>query len=313
MRTFFNIFKSRNKHSEEIHIDDILKQHQLDFSDLNFAAKNPDIVKSFKSLNDKLNKGNNLISNIKSLLPRFDFKPILKPVYTIALTSLIIISYFFLKQETTPVQYAEISVDKGEKITIHVTDFITVYLNSESTLKVPLEIKRNSHFILTGEAIFKNKGNKKIMVSSNGVTVEAKSAEFYMNSKNANQLTVNNISGDVVVYNSRFPNATALSLKKDQKINYIVSAGFMSVESEEDQNFMAWHTGVMQFTNTPLESVINELTNYFEIPISITNENLLDKKITAEYQNLTIDNILDKLQLTLNCQISADGSKIVIN
>ena len=72
-------------------------------------------------------------------------------------------------------------------------------------------------------------------------------------------------------------------------------------------------TGIMEFQDTPMYLVINTLSDYFEIPIDVEKDEIIQQKLTTQFNNLDIDEILDKIQSTFNCQISGDGSKIVIN
>lgn len=307
-----NIFKIKQTKSSDINLDQIMSNNNLDYGDLNFNSNNSNVLKSYQVLNKKLNSKIKLARNLRTIIPNINYQIILKPIYTIAATTVIILSILFLKEETNLIQYAEIDVDKGEKITLHITDNITIHLNSESSIKVPLKLKRNSEFILDGEALFQISENEKIKVTSNGITVEAKGSEFHINSKGSDLVVVNNISGNVVAYNSDLPKTTKLSIQVNEKMSFIASAGFIAVEQYKNNNFMAWHTGLLKFKNSTLDEVTKDLSNYFNLPIQIENNLLIDQTINTQYKNLNIDKILDDIQLQLNCQISADGSRIII-
>ena len=69
----------------------------------------------------------------------------------------------------------------------------------------------------------------------------------------------------------------------------------------------------MKFQDAPMHSVVNIISDYFGIPVQIENSELSEQKFTAQFENLKIDEILDIIQSTFNCEISGDGSKIVIN
>lgn len=87
----------------------------------------------------------------------------------------------------------------------------------------------------------------------------------------------------------------------------------MSVETKENTNFLAWHTGKLEFNGIPLSTAVNTISEHFNIPIKIKKDTLNNQKFTAQFENLEIDEILDIIKSKLNCKISADGSKIVIN
>jgi len=304
----------KNKYNQkEFDLDQILFDNNLNYSELNFNSDNPDILKSYNKLNKKVKTEASVLRNLKSIIPQLNLKPILKPLYTIALTCLVIFAVIKLKSNTKPIQYAEIKVDKGEKITLHVTEDLTIYLNSESTIRVPLELNRNSEFQLDGEAYFEVAENKNIKVLSKGAIIKANKCNFYINSKIPNNLIVNNLNGKLELYNPNFPKATKLSLSKNEKAIYNIPAGFMSIETKGNTNYLAWHNGKLEFNGIPLNNAINTISKYFEIPIEIKKNTVANKKLTAQFENLEIDEILDIIQSKLNCEISADGSKIVIN
>ena len=55
------------------------------------------------------------------------------------------------------------------------------------------------------------------------------------------------------------------------------------------------------------------LSKYYDIPLVIENKDLNNKPFTAEFINAEIDEILEKIQNDLNCEISADGNNLIIN
>jgi ferric-dicitrate binding protein FerR (iron transport regulator) len=314
MKKIFNILNKKKKYNQDdYNLDQILFDNNLNYSELNFNSDSPDILISYNKLNKTIKTEASVLRNLKSIIPQLNLKPILKPLYTIALTSLVIFAVIKLRSNTEPIQYAEITVDKGEKITLHVTEDLTIYLNSESTIRVPLELNRNSEFQLDGEAYFEVAENKKIKVLSKGAIIEASKSNFYINSKIPDNLIANNISGKLELYNPNFPKDTKLILRENEKAIYNIPAGFMSVETKGNTNYLAWHTGKLEFDGVALSTAINNISEHFNIPIEIKKDTLNNQKFTAQFENLEIDEILDIIQSKLNCKISADGSKIIIN
>lgn len=313
MKKLFKIFKTSNqKIDHNIDIDQIINNNNLNYEDINFNSEKIDILKSYNSLNQKLNNKSIKLKSSKFLIPHINYNLILKPIYTVVLTCIIIFSISKFKSYIKPIEYAEISVKKGEKITIHITENITAYLNSESTISIPLEIKRNSEILLNGEAYFEIHKENKIRVIANSLVLESKDGSFHVNT--ANQIVETNVTnGNVNFYNPQLPQSTEIILTKGEKATYNSLNNFIAVEKLNNKNYLAWHTGILEFNNQPLKSVINVISNYYEIPISIENKELSSLKYTAKFQNSEIDEILDIIQFTFNCNISTDVNKIVIN
>lgn len=308
-----NILITKNKEDSDLNLDQIIERSDLDYSELNFKPSTIDLISSLNSINKKLNTNSNYLRNFKSIIPQINFTPFLKPLYTVVLTSIAIIAFLLLKDTTQSIKFAEISVNCGEKITLHITDEITIWLNSESKIKIPLEFKRNSKIYLDGEAYFEINQDKKITVVAGNIIVESKDCKFNLNSKNKNLIVAQVIDGNLDFYNPELPRSTKLILVANDKAIYNPIANFIAVEKDYNTNYLAWHTGNIEFIDTPLNSATNTLSEHFKIPIKIENTELSKQKITVQFENLEIDDILDIIQSKFNCQISADGSKIVIN
>lgn len=312
MKKIKNTLK-KSKSKVDFNLDQILNQNNIDYADLDFNTTQSDVLKSYKSLNSKINEKHSLFKNIKSIFPEINFTPILKPIYTIILTSIIIFSVIYYQELSEPVQYTTITVEKGEKINLHISDNLSIYLNSGSTVKIPTKLKSNSEIILDGEAYFELKENKDIKVLANGVLFQGNNSNFYINSTKQNHLSAQVFKGSVEFYNPALPKSTILNLKTNDKVTYVSGNEFISVENDDNKNAIAWHTGELNFKEEHLQSVVNEISDYFDIPIEIQNKELNAKLYTANFKNLEIDTILDNIQFTFNCNISTDGSKIIIN
>ncbi len=315
MKKSHNIFKNKERVNKDfdLDIDKILTDHNLNYSDIDFENKDSDVLKSYSNLNSQINKNSNYFKNLRSFIPFFNYKAILKPAYTIVLTTIIIFAVIEFKKINKDVEYAEITINKGEKITLHLNDNFTIWLNSETTIKIPMELKRNAKIFLDGEAYFEVNQNKKVTIISGGITFETKDCDFYINSKFNNELVAHVKEGNLDFYNPDLPKSTKLSLSNNDKAIYNPEANFIAVEKEHSTNYLAWHTGILVFRNEPLHKVINTISEVYQIPIIITNSELNRSHFSAHFDKLEIDEILDIIQSKFNCEISGDGSKIIIN
>jgi ferric-dicitrate binding protein FerR (iron transport regulator) len=305
--------KSKSKKSD-FNFEQILEKNQLSYDDLDFNDHQLDTLRSYSSLKTKVHKRSNIIRNVKSILPLLPIQRILKPVYTIALTTIVILTVILLREHTNPVQFAEISVDAGEKITLHITDNITVWLNSGSTIKIPMEMKRNSKIYLEGEAYFEiNKAyGKNIEIISDNISFSTNKASFNINKDN-NQIIAHVKQGNLKLYNQDLPKSTTLNLEENDKAVCNSLLEFISVENENTMNYLAWHTGVITFNQTPMNKVVESISDIYNIPVIITNQKIINSTFSAEFNNANIDQILDKIELAFNCEIATDGNKLIIN
>lgn len=116
--------KNKKRIDSELNMDQILGHYNIEYSEIDFKNQDIDTLKSLKSVNKRLSQNSNYLKNLKSFLTILNLKPVLKPLYTIALTSILILTLLKLNNTSKPVQYAEVSVDAGEKITLHITNHI---------------------------------------------------------------------------------------------------------------------------------------------------------------------------------------------
>ena len=92
-----NWFKKEETKSE-INIDQVLKHYHIDYKDIDFTPQHTDPIESLNVINKKLHSDSNFFRNLKTILPFINFKAFLKPIYTIVLTSIILIAIIELNK-----------------------------------------------------------------------------------------------------------------------------------------------------------------------------------------------------------------------
>jgi len=317
MRRKNNISKENPNHPQDLNIDKILKNHHLDYASIDFEKKEADILQAYQTINKQINKSKNLFYYLKNIIKHTNLTIILKPLYTIVFTAVVVLTTIKLLDTTKEPEYSIISVDAGEKITVHVNPHISIWLNSNSTIKIPRKSNRRASFYLEGEAFIKiteSKKRKEYSIISGGTEFQTSSAEFHINSESRENDLVAHVSEGKI--NCIIPFATKsqeLTILEGEKINFIAKAGFLAKDNIHTYNYMAWKTGILQFNNQPLSEVMDILSNYYDIPFTIKNNSIKKKYFTATFKNPTIDEVLDKIMANYNCTITGDGNQLIIN
>ena len=98
---------------------------------------------------------------------------------------------------------------------------------------------------------------------------------------------------------------------KDRKDKAILTAGMSATyinkenmireTGQEDTNGLAWVTGVLRFSNTPLSKVIATLENYYQV--DLTQESISDKQLTAVFDNQPLTDVLEIINETLDVKL----------
>jgi len=318
MKRLIKILKRNKQHlPQNLNLDEIMDEYGLDYASLSFEKSQSDVLKSFHEVNRKLNHEDFSFRNIPNTLPHVNLKQILKPVYTIVITSIILLTTIVLFDMSKEVEYTQITVDKGERITLHINNDVTVWLNSASSIKIPLEIKRKPLFYLEGEAFIqvrRGEKHKDYRFLSRGLEFKTSESEFHINSENKPDEIIAHVSkGEVDVIIPILEKTKKMNIKQGEKISFVPTAGFMAKDFILDNNYIAWKTGKLQFENEPLNEVVNVLSDYYGIKIAIENDSLMYEGFSATFTNATLDQILDNIMANYNCNVTGDGTKLIIN
>ena len=179
-----------------------------------------------------------------------------------------------------------------------------VYLNSHTTIKYTEQYGTNSRNIyLKGEAYFdvvKNQ-NKPFIVNTNNAKIKVLGTSFNINTKTAsNKLEVFVESGNV-----------QLSQKSYSENNILIEPGYIGVLSKnsltksknDDINYLAWKTRYLTFRETKLEIVAEKLESVYNTNIQFDNKEIADCKLTATFNNASLDTILKVIEGSFNLQI----------
>ncbi len=77
----------------------------------------------------------------------------------------------------------------------------------------------------------------------------------------------------------------------------------MNMREESSLNRLAWHTRQLRFQDTPLEQVIRDLNDYYQVTIR-NQSNKHNLKLTATFENLSLDEVLSVINQTLDIRLT---------
>lgn len=73
---------------------------------------------------------------------------------------------------------------------------------------------------------------------------------------------------------------------------------------KKNNNILAWKTRTLTFDDTPLTEVAEALEDFYNVQISISDQQLADKKLLATFPNMSLDEVLDIMRKTLQINIT---------
>ena len=92
------------------------------------------------------------------------------------------------------------------------------------------------------------------------------------------------------------------------------SSGVATVRRGVDVGrYLAWTRGVLSFDGTPLGEVVRTLERWYNVEIRVADSALAARRLTATFQNESIDLVLQRIALTVGLRVErADGPVILL-
>ena len=91
--------------------------------------------------------------------------------------------------------------------------------------------------------------------------------------------------------------------------NFSMETQEINLLEDKSSNFLSWKTGVLRFHNAPLEEVIEDLTDYYNVPIK-SRMRLRGEKLTATFESLPVDQVLLIINQTLDVHLSVEKEEV---
>lgn len=168
---------------------------------------------------------------------------------------------------------------------------------------------------LSGEAYFEvaHDKTKPFIVSSGDARVEVLGTQFNVNSHTAaGTMEVVLTTGKVSVYYKANPEENVL-LNPGEKAVLLPEQKKISTSANTDANYMAWKTRVLIFDNETLAQVVNTLQNVYQIHVKLTDPALSECRVTASFNNQSVESVLQVIKETLDLQIKENGKVIEVS
>ena len=214
------------------------------------------------------------------------------------LLSSLFFGYFYFKDTSSEIQYAEVTAAKGSVIRYELPDHSIVWLNSGSTLRYPTVFHKDNRKVdLKGEAYFEVQADPK--------------RPFYVNTPGGLSLYVYGTQFNVSAYEDENEIETVLEKGKvnvicpEQKTYIKLKPGEHLLYNKENRKYIkseidvyekiAWKDSKLIFRNTSLKDVLKRLSRHFNVDIVLNNVSGKEYKYRATFRDETLSQILDYL------------------
>ncbi len=196
----------------------------------------------------------------------------------------------------------EIYTPKGAKANIMLPDSSVVKLNSDSKIIFPDKFASDERVVyIEGEGFFdvqSNPNSPMIVRTSNGYDVKVLGTKFNICSyREEKRSKTTLIEGNIEI------------VKANKVIAYLAPGdSFVKEEVQTIKNTndikqeadIAWTKDILVFDNTPLREVIIKLERWYGTTFIIDNSSILNIRLTSEYENESIVQILESIKFSAN-------------
>src|SRR5690625_4822429 len=211
-------------------------------------------------------------------------------------------------------QYQEINTVKGQRSNLKLSDGSVVFLNSSTTLKIPQDYGQETRTLyLEGEAFFEveHDSDRSFRVHTrDDIYMEVIGTRFnvqsYENGGQHSNVNVTVAEGRVRLgsENENQPNLVEVSAGQKGAIGYAGVISVVDIPAIEMDAYLGWVEGRMVFNDQPLEEIIKVLERWYDIDVTVTDPELLQRRMSATFQGDPLTEVLQVISQALQIDIT---------
>ena len=209
--------------------------------------------------------------------------------------------------------YNQIVIPRGGEYSLVLADGTRVWLNSESSLRYPVQFAGNSRKVeLTGEAYFEVTHNphKPFIIKSYDTEVKVLGTSFNVSSyEDEEYIATTLVEGSVEVSclgNKELlvPGYQAVVKRGDNRFN---------INQVNTDLYTSWKDGVFRFKNQSLEEICHQLSRWYNVEFFFTDHKYRELRFTgAAKKDKPLDFALGLIEKMADVQFAIKNDKIII-
>lgn len=209
----------------------------------------------------------------------------------------------------------ELYVPKGAKSNIVLPDSSTVKLNSDSKIIFPHKFTGQTREVyIEGEGYFDVKSDSlrpMIVSTSNGYEIKVLGTKFNVYSYKDEPVSKTTlIEGRIDILKS--DKVVAQLNNGDSFVKEQVKA-IKKISDQNISNDIAWTKDILIFHSAPMADVLKKLERWHGTQFVVKNPAIFDIKLTAEYQNESIVQILEVIKFSSGIDYSIKGNTATLS
>lgn len=207
----------------------------------------------------------------------------------------------------------EVVTQRGERVTIHLTDGSAVALNSDSRIRFPARFAGGEwEFFLTGEAFFtiKPSQGRSVIVHAGGGAVEVLGTEFNVRAWPDETDVEVVVARGKVAFRGSGDSVRPVILSGGER-SEMDARGFITPPTPVDlATYLDWVSGKLVFDNTSISEVVRRLERHYAIHIVTADSSILSRRLTAVLVDRGVDEALRIVTLATDMRYETKGDLI---
>lgn len=241
---------------------------------------------------------------------------------SIVLLGSIIWSYLLLENnqeklaidDTNRQEWIERHAPIGSKSTLRLPDGTVVYLNSESTLKIPKKFAADKRIVyLEGEAFFDVSEDKKrpFTIYSGSLSTTALGTSFNVRAYPEDKmLSVALVTGKVKVVNLRLD--TSQILNPNEQLTYNAEEQGFEKMNFDTELVTSWHKGILIFQDSDFNEVVHKLERWYGVSFEIQKFPDYQKEYRGKFDDQSLEEVLQVMSFTSGFNYEINDKNVTI-
>ncbi len=232
----------------------------------------------------------------------------------------------------------QLSVPKGSKTSLILSDGTEIWLNAESKLKYPAKFNNeNREVFIEGEGYFDVAEDEShpFIVHTENIKIKVLGTKFNVKSyPDDDRIETTLITGSIVieevqqkpVFRNKTlhlkPNDHAIFLKSTNELSLFekitrnakpVQSSFNIKKVNRPEDLISWKDNKLVFKRAKFSKVINELERWYNVHINLEFDDMKDYTYSGTFEDETIEQALEALRITTPFEYKINKNRITIS
>lgn len=208
-----------------------------------------------------------------------------------------------------------VATGHGNHKKVVLPDGSTITLNAESSLTYPEKFSDSIRQVtLIGEAFFdiKKDISKPFIVNTEDITIKVLGTSFNVKSYPEDKRTETTlVTGKVEIFQQKIEKPIILT--PSQRAVFDKEKNSVKLDKVDSEDIIAWREGKLVFDQTPLKQVVSDLNRKYDVEFVIRSDTLLQYKYTGEFNNLSLEEVLELLKISSPIDYKLVNNKIMLD